>query len=453
MKGLINAFLDYKGEIQLLSLMLMLRITFGLKCSKTRSFLTMIWYAVVFKVLNTGFIWLRDTQGILSSNGNLLCFFALMMACACGYAFTCLHCLRSQIISTSLYIINLICIALMLGMHAQTLTASGSEVILYLVYLIIVAGGAVLLKTKTRRITNNVSVFYRILINLVPILILVLLFSWDSGSTTLEKVTNSTMILVLDMMIYLLYMHVEEDQAKQMEMALNNQMMEMDLRQLESMEQMYESTRTLRHELKNYCFLLTSMIEEKRSGEALACLRQMTDAMQPPESYSMTGNKLVDMIVSQKCAEAAQQKVDVQTEIRIPAEIAVDDQHLCSLLANIWGNALEASRGVEVPAIRFTMQSEKGYLMIELANRINGSVLERNPMLQTSKPDAKVHGVGIRLIRRIVSEYSGAVKFHEKDGWFLVSIMMNTGEKHPAMSASRQKGKSSPQSSPDGQNI
>jgi sensor histidine kinase regulating citrate/malate metabolism len=97
---------------------------------------------------------------------------------------------------------------------------------------------------------------------------------------------------------------------------------------------------------------------------------------------------------------------------------------LCSLLFNLWDNALEASAKVAQPDIRFSMREDGGYLKISIRNRVEGSVLQQNPNLRTTKQDARSHGIGMSMIRSVVSQYNGHMKLTEEEGYFVVTMML-----------------------------
>ena len=62
--------------------------------------------------------------------------------------------------------------------------------------------------------------------------------------------------------------------------------------------------------------------------------------------------------------------------------------------------------------------------MFFIRNRINHSILKNNKLLETSKPDKTNHGFGIYSISEIVEKYDGMKDIYEKNGYFVVDIML-----------------------------
>ncbi|MCD7734483.1 MAG: GHKL domain-containing protein [Clostridiales bacterium] len=123
-------------------------------------------------------------------------------------------------------------------------------------------------------------------------------------------------------------------------------------------------------------------------------------------------------------AEAEQKGIPFLLDVKLPETLAVDQRLLCSLLCNLLDNALEASERTQRPDISFSMRLSKGYLSIQCKNRIDGSVLQSNPTLRTSKPDSFSHGIGLRLIRQAVDRCDGDLRIREEGGYFSVRILL-----------------------------
>ena len=49
---------------------------------------------------------------------------------------------------------------------------------------------------------------------------------------------------------------------------------------------------------------------------------------------------------------------------------------------------------------------------------------QKNAKLSTTKVNRKYHGFGTESIRNLVKKYDGGIEYYEKDGWFILDIMM-----------------------------
>ena len=111
---------------------------------------------------------------------------------------------------------------------------------------------------------------------------------------------------------------------------------------------------------------------------------------------------------------------------RIDTDFAgFDADDLVNLLANSLDNAIESSlQQKKRKEIAIAIKNKRNYLWIEIKNAISSSVLQKNAKLLTTKANRKYHGFGTESIRNLVEKYDGGTEYYEKDGWFVLDIMM-----------------------------
>ena len=265
---------------------------------------------------------------------------------------------------------------------------------------------------------------YWCMVSLAPVLIIVLTTLW-AGERQGKYFWGGCVVLVtLDITVYLLFMWVQKEMQIQVNLHLDNQALSFQMRQMDNVKNILENTRTARHELKSNYFLIESYVREGKTEEALRFLHEVIEPSFEREETVSTGNHFVDMVLSQKVAECRQYSISTALNVLLPQQLAVNQQMLCSLLFNLWDNAIEASVKTEDPDIRFSMHEVKGYLAIEIRNRIDHSVLQANPKLRTSKTDRANHGIGMAMVRQIVERCEGDLQIFEENEYFVVSILL-----------------------------
>ena len=125
--------------------------------------------------------------------------------------------------------------------------------------------------------------------------------------------------------------------------------------------------------------------------------------------------------------------MQLANEMNIPLSVQVsvekfgmDDEEICTIIQNLVRNALEATAKVPYYARRVTLQildTDNGY-EIRCINDCMGEV----NFEKTSKRNKQMHGFGIRIVDRIVSEYHGIIQREyikeesEEIGHVIVSI-------------------------------
>lgn len=204
----------------------------------------------------------------------------------------------------------------------------------------------------------------------------------------------------------------------------------LQLQHAEDVQQLYGELREMRHEMRNRFYYMDALLSQGKTAELSDYVhQQMGGALLPALQTCDSGNALVNAILWSKQAQMQREGIAFQVDAALPETLDVKGQHLCSLLANLLDNAIEASAAVkEAPEIRLTLRLQKKYLYCCVKNRVDYDVLARNPELKTTKADALAHGYGIRHIRRITELYNGMTEFAVEDGWFTATLMLTCGQ-------------------------
>ncbi len=269
----------------------------------------------------------------------------------------------------------------------------------------------------------DLSWIYWSCVMVTPVLITTLWQVWRDTAAGDNPVVLA-IVIVLDAMVYFLFTRLIRDTKNQSELALSNDTLLFQIRQMDTIKEQFESVRSARHELKNNYFVIETMAEQKDyEGLKEFIHREILPSLENRE-YVSTGNCFVDMILSQKVTVAKEKNIPIEMDIAIPEQIRIKQQYLASLLFNLLDNAIEASEKLSDPDIHFYLHQDKGYLNIRVKNRIQKSVLSNNPDFLTTKKDKKNHGIGTRIIRRIVNYCDGNIQYQEINSYFIVNIML-----------------------------
>lgn len=402
------------GIADLLIFMLMLKRIFGLRVEPRRGRICLVVMLLGFGLCH-GLMVQGAVTGLYDGRVQFILYVVFLLAFSWGYALLSLNKNYKQMLTTSFFYISIVMLLFDLRVTLSVLPG----------YLCL-ALTAVLFCALTRPITHMLSNLYWS-VSLVTPLLLVILKDLINVAVTLPRwayILVPIGLILVSLASYFLFIRLATELELQMKLELENQTLTFQLRQMESAEVMMEETRKVRHEMRSNCFMLEALLEEKKYDELQDVLH---NALGSPLLRGMevsTGNRMVDMLLSTKVNEARQLGIPIVLHVVLPENLSIDQQMLCSLLTNLLDNAIEASRQVSSPDIDCSMRMVKGYLAIEVRNKVDGSVLEKNPRLLTSKRDRANHGLGIKIIRQIVHRCDGNIEFWEDMGRFVVTIML-----------------------------
>ncbi len=269
----------------------------------------------------------------------------------------------------------------------------------------------------------EISHTYWICVMAVPVLITALWQAWFDARVGFNPFVSAS-IIVLDALVYFLFTHLIKEAKRQSELALTNDTLLFQIQQMDAVREQFESVRNARHELKNNYFIIEMYAEKgDYSGLREYLHSEILPSLEVKE-YVSTGNDFVDMILSQKIMQAKEKNIPIKMDVAVSDYINIKQQFLAGLLFNLFDNAIEASEKIDEPDIYFHMQQDKGYLSLQIKNRIETSVLRFNPDFHTTKADQMNHGIGTRIIRRIVDSCDGNLDYREENSYFIVTVML-----------------------------
>lgn len=187
---------------------------------------------------------------------------------------------------------------------------------------------------------------------------------------------------------------------------------------------MSEEINSMKHDMKNQLLCVSNCLEKGDVASQEKYIHTLSKTIDSIGTPLLTGNSLIDYIISSKISNVSDVKVAVVGSVDTIS--AIDDIDLSVLIGNILDNALEAVLPIqsEEKLIEFSFSEFQGYRNIVVKNSIVQSVLETNEDLHTTKNEKGRHGFGVRSIRNIVDKYNGFVRFYEEENKFCVHIAL-----------------------------
>lgn len=232
-------------------------------------------------------------------------------------------------------------------------------------------------------------------------------------------------ILMTNSLVYVLYVNMQKDHAKQLEYSILQQAFKSQEKSVEETKILYQSVRSIRHDLKQHFQVALTMLHSGKIDEAVDYMEKYNDTVLDGISNKVfCDNDVVNYIINSKSKICSDRHIKIY--IYIANEIPeFSDLDLCVLLGNALDNAIE---GVPVDGnneIYLELRNVDNFFMISVKNTITNSVLEYNPNLISTKNEKDVHGLGILSMKEVVQKYNGSIEFYESDNKFCCDMLLD----------------------------
>ena len=201
-------------------------------------------------------------------------------------------------------------------------------------------------------------------------------------------------------------------------------------------EKTLSDMRQIRHDLKNQLAYLKILFENNDSEAVERFFADIDAELQSAVAYIDCGNKIISAILNMKKAKAEKSGYLFRTDIVVPNELPFPDTDVCSILANLLDNAIEAMENYKIKSGYIDISAKVGgdYLYIAVTNPVPREAEENKEnilRLLTTKNDKNLHGMGTKIVKRLAAKYNGAAIFEIENGKFEAEIMLDLTSAFP----------------------
>ena len=248
----------------------------------------------------------------------------------------------------------------------------------------------------------------------------------EDSPLLLYKALASVCVMAILMIIYYMFHRV----SKQSDLLIKTQR---ELHHRTMMEQHNEelikidaNMRTWRHNFHNHLQTLLVLSRNKDNEKFEKYVSGLGQKLDEIEGVCHTGQKAFDAIVTVKCAIARSDGITVNINITPVPVMPINDVDVTSLVGNLFDNAIEACRKVDMEkrSIDLFLGLMGSMLCIRLINTTDGLERVENGRFLTTKADKGIHGLGLVSVDRIVAAADGLVNRKHENGMFTTEVLL-----------------------------
>lgn len=184
--------------------------------------------------------------------------------------------------------------------------------------------------------------------------------------------------------------------------------------------------RALHHDMKNHLLMIEEMARRHQCQEIQDYTNTLIHRSQGMDHRIRTGNSLLDAMLEEKFAQAAQEGISTSCTMDVRKLQFIDAVDLCVIFSNAVDNAMDACGKVEDVGKRYMRLSSTqaaGCLFVRIENSYHGTLKFMGKFPVTTKANPRLHGYGLSNINIAVEKYGGSVQMKAQDGSFVLVLM------------------------------
>ena len=259
-------------------------------------------------------------------------------------------------------------------------------------------------------------------------LIVVLLSIAMSRNVDFSLIWQKT-FLILDMLMFIaniivlkMIFHINQQNHYEMENALLYMQITQQEKRIREEEKNYREVQLLRHDLKRYLVTYRQLLQEGKYEVIEADIDKILGKRLNTNHCVYTENTILNAVICEKMEQCSIKNIKI--EVQVNADKDMDSIEYGVVLSNLLDNAIEAEEQEkeENRYICLNIGVEQNMIHLVVSNYISESVLQNNALLETSKKNKQLHGIGLRGVKEFVNNKEGEIEIFKENHMFVVHI-------------------------------
>ncbi len=290
-------------------------------------------------------------------------------------------------------------------------------VISKLLYLAVSLLGARCLFSKTAgaspRLTPLFYVFPLLSVVLCIIIVSIGISGHMNDSTRLLMVMNTLVLLAANVIVLILYHHLQKTHAEQLALELSLQREEADTAYYQALQEQSENQRILIHDIENHLHTIESLAASGSCSAIADYLARLEETLTPAQQVRLCSDPIVNMILLRTREDCQNKQIRFHCDIREHCFSFMDAPSLTTFYSNLLSNAVEAAdrsaqRMIELSVI---YHPEQQIVLVSMENSCDiAPIPDTHGQFRTNKPGS--HGMGLKSIQRVVDKYGGIASMY-----------------------------------------
>jgi sensor histidine kinase regulating citrate/malate metabolism len=245
----------------------------------------------------------------------------------------------------------------------------------------------------------------------------------EATRLTWSFVIGAVGILYINIIIFLYVERVKEVSEMRRQNELADLQYQLKVDYFNQIKEDQADTRALWHDIKKYLNTMNELISRNDIDHARECITHVQDLFNGIGNVVDVGNTVISAVLNASIQKARRMNIETTLDIRVKPDLNISAADLSVIVGNTVDNAVEACAELEEGQKKISIQLiQKGAL---LYYEIKNPYKKQDPESDEEEKNPKLHGYGLKNVRRCIDRYKGTMNIHSSDTHFVVSIHMN----------------------------
>lgn len=267
-------------------------------------------------------------------------------------------------------------------------------------------------------------------------------FAGDAGISTAMLILYIMLMVCNVVLLYAFENYAEtlsETAAQQMELMRQNA----EIERLKKISSMNDTFRETIHNMSHSLKVIDELAEEHDTEALHKAVSELSGNLSFGEIYNYSQYKMLNTLLSDYAEKARKRGIDFDVYVE-PGSVLdqVSDLDLVSMLGNLLDNAFTAAGDVQndesgkkeqgeekvrkaAVSVRIFMHTKGKMCVIQVVNDCGQTQpIISNGMVESTKKDKGLHGIGLPSVRKTAEKYNGTFHFYLENGQFHAVLIL-----------------------------
>ena len=231
----------------------------------------------------------------------------------------------------------------------------------------------------------------------------------SQGMTQIVLISTASLIAV-NIIFLFLYNYTKRENAEKLLLRLGIEKEKAEAAYYQALHQEKENRNILIHDIKNHLGVIAGLAEDEDNKAVVAYISEIKSTFISKDTIQRCNDPILDLLLHRTIKECEESGIHFYWDIRDCCDGYLDAADKTALFSNLLSNAVEAAKMTKEKEIDFSIRcgAEGDSIVITTENSCGTKpVKDIWGQYRTNKDNAKLHGIGLRSIERIVKKCNG----------------------------------------------